>query len=113
MRASVHRSDGFSEYPTEKTYRTLYMTCGGCCGRAVQRKLTHLVRLLGKSESMEKGRIVVQLASCITRDNVHGPPCPNLQLIKTVIERAGLDYRCDTRISQNAETKRTKGIYSS
>jgi len=107
------RTGGFSEYPTDKAYRTLYLTCGGCCGQAVQRKLTHLARTLSKSENMEKSRIVVQLASCITLDNFHGPPCPHLELIKTVIERAGLDYRCDTYIDKEAEAKRAKGIYSS
>lgn len=109
--AFTGRTGGFAEYPADRSYRTLYMTCGGCCGRAVQRKLTHLARKLRKSEDMAKGRIVVQLSSCITKDNVHSPPCPSLQLIKTVIERAGLDYRCDTHIDEISEAKRAKGIY--
>ena len=38
------RTGGFADYPREKTYRTLYLTCGGCCGQAVQRKVTELAR---------------------------------------------------------------------
>ena len=73
--------------------------------------MTHLARKLKKLEKMDKDRIVVQLSSCITKDNVHSPPCPNLQLIKTVIERAGLDCRDDTHIDATSQARRAKGIY--
>ena len=107
------RSGGFADYPSDRKYRTLYMTCGGCCGLAVQRKLTHLARKLKSSEGMGKDRVVVQLASCMTKDNFHGPPCPHLDLIKTLIERAGLEYRCDTKIDETSEKRRQEGMYSS
>ena len=107
------RAGGFSDYPADRKYRTLYITCGGCCGLAVQRKLTHLARLLRKAEGIDKDRVVVQLASCMTKDNFHGPPCPHLDLIKTLIERAGLEFRCDTWIDETAEQRRAKGIYTS
>lgn len=106
------RSGGFADYPADKDYRTIYITCGGCCGLATQRKLTQLARSLKKYEGIDKSRMVVQLASCITKDNFHGPPCPHLDFIKTLIERAGMDYRCDTEINKSSQAKREKGIYS-
>jgi len=111
-RAFNERTGGFADYPSGKKYRTIYMTCGGCCGLAVQRKLTHLTRMLKRAEGIDKGRLIVQLSSCMTKDNFHGPPCPHLDLIKTLIERAGLEYRCDTWIDTTAEARRAKGIYA-
>jgi predicted metal-binding protein len=96
------RTGGFADYPKDRAYRTLYMTCGGCCGLAVQRKLTHLARLLKKKENMGKERIVIQLSSCMTRDNFHGPVCPHLDYIKV---------REDTRISPLSEKRRQEGLY--
>ncbi len=110
-RAFHERTGGFADYPKDKPYRTLYMTCGGCCGRAVQRKLTHLARQLSKKEGIGKDRLVVQLSSCMTKDNFHAPPCPHLDYIKTLIARAGLDVREDTRISDTAERRRTDGVW--
>ncbi|MBL7224189.1 MAG: CGGC domain-containing protein [Candidatus Brocadiae bacterium] len=105
------RTGGFAGYPADKAYRSLYITCGGCCGRAVQRKLTSLTRQLEKREGIGKDRIVVQLSSCMTKDNFHGPPCPHLDYIKTLIARVGLDVREDTRISDLAEKRRTDGVW--
>ena len=112
-KAFHERSGGFAEYPKDKAYRTLYLTCGGCCGLAVQRKLTSLCRQLKKREGIDKSRIVVQLSSCITKDNFHGPPCPNLDYMKTLIARVGLDVREDTRISDLSEKRRQEGVYAS
>jgi predicted metal-binding protein len=110
-RAFHERTGGFADYPADRPYRTLTMTCGGCCGRAVQRKLLHLCRKIAKAEGITKDRIVVQLASCITKDNFHAPPCPHLDYIKTLIARLGLDVREDTRISETAESRRKSGKY--
>ena len=110
-KAFHERTGGFADYPKDHAYRTLYLTCGGCCGLAVQRKLTSLARQLNKREGIEKDRIVVQLSSCMTKDNFHGPPCPHLGYIKTLIARAGLDVREDTSISELAEQRRRAGIY--
>jgi predicted metal-binding protein len=110
-KAFHERADGFAAYDKGKDYRILYMTCGGCCGKAVQRKLTHLARKIKKNEGVEKGRIVVQLASCMTKDNFHSPPCPHLGLIKEIIARAGLDVREDTHTSPKAEQRRASGQY--
>ena len=36
-KAFNERTGGFADYPREKSYRIMNMTCGGCCGRAVHR----------------------------------------------------------------------------
>ena len=77
-----NRTGGFAAYSSEKQYRTIYMTCGGCCGRAVHRKLNDLIRMIKKAEKVKRDQIVVHLASCITRDNYHASPCPHLDYLK-------------------------------
>jgi len=106
------RAGGFADYAPDKAYRTIYMTCGGCCGRALHRKLSNLIKRL-KAEKIEKDAIVVQLSSCITKDNYHGPPCPHLDYLKTLIAKLGLDVREGTVISKKAEQRRQAGIYKS
>lgn len=110
-KAFHERIGGFSEYAKNEAYRTIYMTCGGCCGRALHRKLSHLARLLKKRDGVEKDRIVVQLSTCITQDNYHGPPCPHLDYLKTLISRLGLDVRQDTFINKKSEELRGTGVY--
>ena len=104
------RSGGFQAYPKDKDYRLIFMTCGGCCGKAALRKLSHLTKLAKRSEDMEKDRIVVQLSSCMTKDNFHSSRCQNIDMIKTLVARAGLDCREDTRISKLAEKRRAQGL---
>ena len=111
-RAFNERTGGFSAYPADKNFRMLNLTCGGCCGRAVHRKLSNLLRRIKKQEGIAKGRIVVQLASCITKDNYHAPPCPHLDYIKTLIARIGLDVCEDTVISEKSQRRRAAGLYS-
>ena len=106
------RTGGFSAYPKDKAYRTLNMTCGGCCGRAVQRKLSNLTRRIKKQEGIGKDRIVVQLASCLTKDNFHSSPCPHLGYLKSLIAKLGLDVRDDTYINKKSEKRRKEGLYS-
>ena len=110
-KAFNERTGGFAGYPKDKTYRVLGMTCGGCCGRATHRKLTNLLRNLRKKESIEKDRVVVQLSSCMTKDNFHAPPCPHLDYIKTLIGRIGLDICEDTEICDQSERRRKNGVY--
>lgn len=105
------RSGGFSRYSKDKTYRTLYLTCGGCCGRSLHRKLSNLVRKIKAKEGIEKEQIVVQLSSCITKDSYHGPPCIHLDYLKELIAKLGLDMCEDTAISQRAEARRETGLY--
>jgi predicted metal-binding protein len=105
------RTGGFAGYPADKAYRTLYLTCGGCCGRALQRKLSNLVKKIKAKEGVEKEAIVVQLSSCITKDNYHGPPCPHLDYLKVLIGKLGLDIAEGTCISKKSERLRSEGVY--
>jgi predicted metal-binding protein len=111
-KAFNQRTGGFVDYPKDKSYRVINMSCGGCCGRAVHRKLTHLVRRIKKEEGIEKDRIVVHLSSCITRDNYHGPPCPHLEYIEKLVARIGLDVLHDTIINQKSRRRRKAGLYA-
>ncbi len=112
-RAFHHRLGGFADYPADKAYRTLHLTCGGCCGRPLQRKLGNLVRTIKKREGIERDRIVVHFSSCITKDNFHGPPCPHLDYLKALVAKLGIDVREDTSISPRAEERREAGVYQS
>ncbi len=112
-KAFHERTGGFAAYAKDKAYRVLYMTCSGCCGRAVHRKLTSLKRKINKKEGVGIDKIVVQLSSCMTKDNYHGPPCPHLDYIKELIGRIGIDMRCDTEICKLSEKRREEGIYGS
>jgi predicted metal-binding protein len=110
-RALQERTGGFADYPKDKAYRYLSLTCGGCCGRATHRKLAKLVQSIGKKEEIGKEQIVVQLSSCITNDNYHAPPCPHVAYLKTLIARLGLDVRESTVVSEKSEQRRRDGTY--
>ena len=110
-KALHERTGGFADYPRDKAYRYLSLTCGGCCGRATHRKLALLVKSLAKKEGIAKDQIVVQLSSCITNDNYHAPPCPHLAYLKTLIERIGLDVREGTFVYEKSEQRRQEGTY--
>ena len=108
-----NRTGGFAGYAKKKKYRTIYMTCGGCCGRAVHRKLNDLIRMIKKAEKIKRDQIVVHLASCITRDNYHAPPCPHLDYLKELIAgKLKLDIKEDTYISKKSTKLREKGVYT-
>ena len=110
-KAFNERMGGFAKYPKDKHSRVINMTCGGCCGRALHRKLTLLKRTLKKKENIEKDKIIVQLSSCITKDNYHAPTCPHLDYLKCLIEKIGIDYLEDTEISVKSQQRREEGIY--
>jgi predicted metal-binding protein len=110
-KAFHERTGGFTDYPKDKTYRTINLTCGGCCGRALHRKLSNLTRRIKKQEGIDKSRIVVQLSSCITKDNFHAPPCPHLDYLKSLIAKLGLDVCEDTYINETSEKRRRAGFY--
>jgi len=112
-KAFHERTGGFADYPKDKHYRVINLTCGGCCGRALHRKLTLLKRSLKKREGIEMDKVVVQLSSCISKDNYHATPCPHRDYIKELIEKIGIDYREATVIDEKSEKRRTEGIYSS
>ena len=107
------RTGSFADYSKTKQFRTIYMTCGGCCGRAVHRKLNDLIRMIEKAEKIKRDQIVVHLASCITRDNYHASPCPHLDYLKGLIaDKLSLDIREDTYISKKSTKLREKGVYT-
>lgn len=110
-KAFTERTGGFADYPKDKAFRMISLTCGGCCGRALHRKLTLLKRTIKKKENIEKDRIIVQLSSCITKDNYHSPPCPHRDYLKQLIAKIGIDYREDTVISPKSEQRREEGVY--
>ncbi|HPS55530.1 MAG TPA: CGGC domain-containing protein [Sedimentisphaerales bacterium] len=112
-KAFHERTGGFECYPMDKPYRIMNLTCGGCCGRAIHRKLTNFLRVAAKKENITKDKVVVQLSSCMTKDNFHASQCPHLDYIKGLIEKTGLDIKEDTVISQSAEKRREQGIYKS
>ena len=111
-KALHERTGGFAGYAPDAPLRALFMTCGGCCGRALHRKLGHLVKKLGAKEGVGKEKIVVHLSTCITKDSYHGPPCPHLAYLKTLIAKLGLDVCEDTWISKRAEQRRAEGVYT-
>jgi predicted metal-binding protein len=112
-KAFTERTGGFSDYPKERQYRKINLTCGGCCGRALHRKLTSLKRNIKKEEDIDKDRLVVQLSTCMTKDNYHAPPCPHLDYIRELIAKIGIDVVADTAIYKISEQKRKEGIYKS
>ena len=111
-KAFHERTGGFADFAKDKSYRILNMTCGGCCGQALGRKLTHFIRTVKQKEDIAKDEIIVQLSSCITKDNFHGPQCPHFDYLKTIISKTGLDFQEDTRISELSEKRRNEGTYT-
>lgn len=106
------RSGGFSHYGPEPSLRFLSMTCGGCCGRATQRKLSNLVKMIKKNEGIGKEQIIIHLASCVCKDNFHAPPCPHQSYLEEIIvDKLGLAIAYGTRISKTSEKLRASGRY--
>ena len=113
-KAYHEREGGFAAYPRDKAYRTLYLTCGGCCGRAIHRKVYDLLAAIKENEGIEKDKILVHFSSCITRESYHGPKCPHLDYLKDMIEKKlSLDLMDTTTISMTSEKLRETGVYKS
>ena len=113
-KAFNERGGGFAVYPREKAYRTLYLTCGGCCGRAVHRKVYDLIAAIREKEGVKKEKIAVHLSSCITKESYHGPKCPHVDYLKTMIEeKLSLDLIDTSTISETSEGLRNEGVYKS
>jgi predicted metal-binding protein len=111
-KAFNERGGGFAVYPRGKAYRTLYLTCGGCCGRAVHRKVYDLIAAIREKEGVKKEKIAVHLSSCITKESYHGPKCPHVDYLKTMIEeKLSLDLIDATTMSETSEGLRNKGVY--
>lgn len=110
-RAFHERSGGFGTLPPDAPVRMLSLTCGGCCGRALHRKLGNLVRMAANKEGIAQERILVRFSSCITKDNHHGPPCPHLDYLKVLVGKLGLAMAEDTVISAKSAKLREEGVY--
>jgi predicted metal-binding protein len=110
---TFHNKNGmFSRYKENQNIRFLPMTCGRCCGRAVNKKLMDLIKTIKRKEKIEKTELAVHLSSCIITENYHGYPCPHKEYLKNIItKKLKLDLVEGSYISQLAEKKREKGIY--
>ncbi len=106
------RTGGFAIYPAEQPLRTVMLTCGGCCGRALQRKLLHLCHQLEQREGLGRGAVAVHLATCISKESFHGPACPHLDYLKVLVSRLGLDLVEDTHLSAKSQALREAGVYA-
>lgn len=111
-RAFVNRTGGFEKIEYDGNTRKLNISCGGCCGKAVHRKLSLLAQKAKKLDGIEKDEILIKLASCITKENYHGPKCPHLDYMVKLIGKLGMKYSLDTHISKKAEERRASGIYA-
>lgn len=109
--AFTTRRDAFAGYPAGENVRYLPMSCGGCPGRSLERKLMNLKKGLKKRENRGLEGVRVHLATCITRNSRHGAKCPHLAALKQQIEIAGLPWVEDSRISPLAEKRRAEGLY--
>jgi predicted metal-binding protein len=110
-RSFHQRTGGFADFSKDRLYRVVHITCGGCCGRAMHRKLALLAQKAERFDQVPRNQILVKLASCVTRDNYHGPACPHLDYLTTLIDKLNLDYSLDTHISNKAQERRAAGIY--
>ena len=112
--AFTERTGSFSKYSKDSPLRYISLTCGGCCGRAVHRKLSNLVKQIAKKENMTKDEIQVHLSSCISFDSYHGGACPHKKYLKTLIcDKLGLDCVEGSRVSELSKKRRQEGLYKS
>ncbi len=106
------RTGYFSEYPEDASIRFLSLTCGGCCGRALHRKLLHFLKQSKKKESIEKDKIQVHFSSCISFDSYHGEVCPHKKYLETLIcDKLELNCIDGSTINDLTEKRRNEGVY--
>ncbi len=102
--------NSFSEYKADTQY--LSFTCGGCNGKGVSPKINNLVRRMPKLADIKKKEIAVHLSSCMTLDNHHSDRCPNVDFMKSIIKKAGIDTIIEgSYISKTSDKMRELGIY--
>ena len=111
--AFTKRMGAFAKYKSNKDLRCVTITCGGCCGRAVHRKLALLLKTLKNREGIQKDDVMVHLSSCVAFDNYHAPPCPHIEYLKKLIaDKLGLKIDYGTKISDLSEKRRGEGRYT-
>ena len=105
------RSGGFKELEKSEGYRVVHLTCGGCCGRALQRKIYDLIGTSKEYDEIRKDQILVKFSSCITNESHHGPKCPHLDYLVDLMQKLKVDVSFGTHISDRSEERREKGVY--
>jgi predicted metal-binding protein len=105
----AERKDRFAPYAKDAVYYVPF-SCGGCPGRRVSRLVTQLRKVMQKA-GVEPGEIVFHLASCMSSDNAHYPPCPHLAYIEKILARKKARVVRGSRISSAAEKRREEGVY--
>ena len=107
------RKGGFAAYDADAPIRFLSMSCGGCCGKAVHRKLRHALKMAKQNDSIAPADVAVHLSGCVCKSNFHGPACPHLDYIRTLVGSLGVDVVDGTVINELSEKRRRDGTYPS
>ena len=106
------RIGAFADYPKESPIRFLSLTCGGCCGRALHRKLSNLLKNIKRKENICREEIQIHFSSCIAFDSYHGGACPHKKYLETLVhDKLKLDYVDGSKISDLTEKRREEGMY--
>lgn len=111
--AFYNREEKFKDYDD---VRYISFTCGGCCGKAISAKLEHFSKKLNRKckGDIDKDKVAIHLASCMTTDNHHYDRCPHIDYIKKIILKKGYRNLIEgSYISKNSELKRQRGVYAS
>jgi len=66
-KAFHERTEGFAAYSPDKAYRTLYLTCGGCCGRPLHRKLSNLIHKIRRGRESKRIRSLFSFLPVLPR----------------------------------------------
>lgn len=111
MNSFAQRIDSFAKYSKEDNILPVPFNCGGCPGRRISRVAANLIKRAKKKAGIEKDEIVVHLASCVTTDNGHYPPCPHIDYIEKILKRKGLKVRKGSYKSKTAQGRRDAGLY--
>lgn len=99
---------GFSNRNYGSEVKYISFSCGGCNGRGVSSRLSNFKRRSG----FDTDDVAVHLASCMVTDNHHGPRCPFVDSMKTMIRRLGYNHIVEgTHISKTTEARRKTGVY--
>jgi predicted metal-binding protein len=108
--AFYNKKYSFNQYNNETQY--ISFSCGGCNGKGINPKVNNLVRRMKKLSDIKNEEISVHLSSCMVTDNHHSDRCPNVDFMKDIIKKAGIEKIVEgTYISKTAKKKREMGIY--
>lgn len=93
--------------------RYLAIGCGGCNGKGISAKLQHLEKVI-KRDDLEKNDVRVHFSTCMSHDNTHHDRCPNISIMKKIMNKRGfLNIVEGTVINALAEERRKSGLYKS